>query len=336
MDNNMNKMGLWAGNLLLPLRLVTGWTYFSAFWRRLIIEYKLDPEAAGYVGEKFNHFLPNALLIKPLIEYFVSNPEVLWWKLLIFTLVEGVVGLALMLGFMTRFAGLAISGLALGILLGAGWLGTTCLDEWQIGILGVAAGLAFFFAGGGRYSIDYRMREKKMGRLATFAFTTDNTIFERFGKLALISGIAVFALALGTNQYFHGGVWGTLHNKSVRPDFEINSAVLADGAISAEFMRVEGPDVYGSFAVEFNLLEASGEPVASWNAADLAAIPIDDIRNAYVAKVKPGARSLIFPVGARARVSFRKPSLDALPAGNYQIELVDVSGLSWRAPLNIN
>ncbi|MGL5235971.1 MAG: TQO small subunit DoxD, partial [Empedobacter falsenii] len=58
-----NKSVLSMGNAVLALRLVIGWTYFSAFWRRLILENKLDPEAAGYIGEKFNHFLPNALFI---------------------------------------------------------------------------------------------------------------------------------------------------------------------------------------------------------------------------------------------------------------------------------
>ena len=56
---------------------MAGWTYFSAFWRRLVLENKLDPNEAGYVGEKFNYFLPNALGIKPMIEYLVSNPDTL-------------------------------------------------------------------------------------------------------------------------------------------------------------------------------------------------------------------------------------------------------------------
>ena len=46
-----------AGLFTLALRLVVGWTYFSAFWRRVALENKLDPEVAGYIGEKFNHFL---------------------------------------------------------------------------------------------------------------------------------------------------------------------------------------------------------------------------------------------------------------------------------------
>ena len=47
-----------AGLFTLALRLVVGWTYFSAFWRRLVLENKLMPDTAGYIGEKFNHFLP--------------------------------------------------------------------------------------------------------------------------------------------------------------------------------------------------------------------------------------------------------------------------------------
>ena len=66
---NENKSYHLAGLFTLALRLVVGWIYFSAFWRRLFLANKLDPETAGYIGEKFNHFLPNALGIKPIIEY---------------------------------------------------------------------------------------------------------------------------------------------------------------------------------------------------------------------------------------------------------------------------
>ena len=45
-----------AGLLTLAVRLVLGWTYFSAFWRRTVLANKLDPDLAGYIGAKFNHF----------------------------------------------------------------------------------------------------------------------------------------------------------------------------------------------------------------------------------------------------------------------------------------
>ena len=76
-----------SGLFTLVLRLVVGWTYFSAFWRRTILAPKLDPEFAGYIGKKFNHFLPNALGIQPFIEYLVEHPEALWLHMLIFTII---------------------------------------------------------------------------------------------------------------------------------------------------------------------------------------------------------------------------------------------------------
>src|SRR5690606_619986 len=143
-----------AGLFTLSLRWVIGWTYFSAFWRRLILDNKLIPEEAGYIGEKFNHFLPNALGIKPIIEYLVSNPEALQVSMVAFTIIEAIVGLFLIFGLFTRLMSIGVFFLAMGILLGSGWLGTTCLDEWQIGILGVAGGFTLFLTGSGRYSLD--------------------------------------------------------------------------------------------------------------------------------------------------------------------------------------
>lgn len=153
-----------SGIFTLSLRIIVGWTYFSAFWRRLVLENKLIPDTAGYIGEKFNHFLPNSLGIKPIIEYLVTHPELLWWAMVIFTLVEGIVGLLYMLGFFTRLMSIGVFSLAFGILLGSGWLGTTCLDEWQIGILGVAAGFTIFLTGGGKFSLDHLLFRRIISR----------------------------------------------------------------------------------------------------------------------------------------------------------------------------
>ena len=76
-----------------------------------------------------------------------------------FTIIECLVGLMLMLGLLTRLAAVGVFSLALGILLGSGWLGTTCLDEWQIGILGMCAGLLLFLTGGGSCSLDGRLAQ---------------------------------------------------------------------------------------------------------------------------------------------------------------------------------
>ena len=46
-----SKAYILAGIFTLSLRLIVGWTYFSAFWRRLVLENKLIPDGTGYIGE---------------------------------------------------------------------------------------------------------------------------------------------------------------------------------------------------------------------------------------------------------------------------------------------
>jgi thiosulfate dehydrogenase [quinone] large subunit len=44
--------------------------------------------------------------------------------------------------------------------LGSGWLATTCLDEWQIGLIGIASGLTLFLSGSSYYLLDYDFIKK--------------------------------------------------------------------------------------------------------------------------------------------------------------------------------
>lgn len=333
-NQNTEQSFQMAGLFTLSLRLVVGWTYFSAFWRRLVIANKLDPEVAGYIGEKFNNFLPNAIGIKPIIEYLVSNPDALWWAMAAFTIVEAIVGLFMMLGLFTRLMSIGVFSLAMGILLGSGWIGTTCLDEWQIGILGVATGFTIFLTGSGRYSLDYYLLKKE------FKFTA-NKLFSWFGsgvlpirlnllhKIVFGGSMAILALTLFTNQHFHGGVWGTLHNKSVKPKIEISQAEINNNTLSFQIYRVEGADVYGSFLIGIKMLDSNGNTVLELDQNALASFPEQNIDNRYVAKIKSGKHSMIIPLGAKATLSVKDERLTALPDGNYEIMLTDISGATW-------
>lgn len=333
MENNLSddKTNL-AGLFTLSLRWVIGWTYFSAFWRRLIIDNKLIPEEAGYIGEKFNHFLPNALGIKPIIEYLVSNPDALQNAMIAFTIIEAIVGLFIILGLFTRLMSIGVFFLAMGILLGSGWIGTTCLDEWQIGVLGVASGFTLFLTGSSNYSLDNYFRRKN------YAFTNKKW-FQFLGSGALpIKNIApkvltvsllIFGLTLFTNQYFHGGVFGTLHNKSVKPKVEISNIHYNDSQLTFELFRVEGADVYGSFLIGIQLLDANGDVVKLIDQNGLSNFPESRISNHYVAKIKPGVHSMILPLGAKADLTI---DLDGISLNeNYTIKLIDISGAEWTA-----
>lgn len=323
-----------AGLFTLSLRLVVGWTYFSAFWRRLVLENKLIPDTAGYIGEKFNHFLPNSIGIKPIIEYLVSTPDVLWWAMLIFTLVEGIVGLLYMLGFFTRLMSIGVLSLATGILLGSGWLGTTCLDEWQIGILGVAAGFIIFLSGGGKYSLDHLIWPKwaLFGKQRWMVWLTSGALplTQKQANSLSISGAAIIMLlTLYTNQEFHNGVWGPLHNKSVKPKIEISDARLDRDALTFTVYRVEGADVYGSFLIGIRLKDAHGNVVYQKDGEELSRFPKGDIHNHYVAKVAPGKHSLVIPLGGKATLTIHENDLVNLPKGKYEVELTDISGATW-------
>jgi uncharacterized membrane protein YphA (DoxX/SURF4 family) len=330
-DSAVDKAALFT----LSLRWVIGWTYFSAFWRRLILDNKLIPEEAGYIGEKFNHFLPNALGIKPLIEYLVSNPDALQVSMVMFTIVEAIVGLLLVLGLFTRLMSIGVFFLAMGILLGSGWLGTTCLDEWQIGVLGVATGFVLFLSGSGAYSVDRYLMNKAypFTRKKWFAFLGSGELpIQHLAPKVLFMSSLIFALTLFTNQYFHGGVFGTLHNKSVKPKVDISDVSFNGKQLTFQLFRVEGADVYGSFLIGIQVLDAQQKVIKSLGQDELAQFPKENIHNHYVARIKAGKHSLILPLGAKADISI--PMEGLMLNGNYTLKLIDISGITWTAKIN--
>ena len=295
-----------AGLLALALRLVVGWTYFSAFWRRTVLVDKLDPEVTGYIGEKFNAFLPNALGIKPIIQYMVENPDVLWINMVIFTIVEGIVG-----------------------------LGTTCLDEWQIGVLGIATGFVLFLTGSGKYSLDnylikhhFTITKKKWFRwLGSGILPIKERIFP---KVVLIGSLLIFGMTLMTNQVFHGGLWGTLHNKSVKPKLEITEGKIINNKLLFDVFRTEGVDVYGSWVISIELFDNKNNSILEYTQEDLATLNNNSISNYYVAKIKPGKHSLIVPLGAKATLNLENETLSSLSKGTYTLKITDISGAYWE------
>ncbi|MDN3692029.1 TQO small subunit DoxD [Chryseobacterium tructae] len=320
-----------AGLYTLALRMVIGWTYFSAFWRRLILENKLIPDEKGYIGEKFNHFLPNALGIKPIIEYLVTHPDALQRSMMTFTIIEAIVGLFIILGLFTRLMSIGIFSLALGILLGSGWLGTTCLDEWQIGVLGVAGGFVLFLTGSSSYSFDGYLIQKNIHftQKKWFQWLGSGVLPISQPKVFVLTGsLIIFALTLYTNQYFHGGVWGTLHNKSVKPKLEISHISHNNTDLKFEVYRTEGADVYGSFLIGIHILDKNGNILKELDHKELSKFSKDHIKNHYVTKVKPGKYSLVIPLGAKADINIEIG--DILQKDEiHALKIIDISGIEW-------
>ncbi len=152
--------------MFLPiLRVTVGFMYFSAFIRRTVnVPGKLNPSSSAYVGGKLMTFLPHAWEpIRGMILSLLLNPGELYSFLLFFTAVEAIFGLFMMLGFLTRLSGLVLALLSWGIGLAAGWLGPTCVDEWQIAAILGAAALMFIFTGSKWLSLDYYLNRRFKG-----------------------------------------------------------------------------------------------------------------------------------------------------------------------------
>lgn len=275
-----------------------------------------------------------------MIEFMVSNPEILWWAMVIFTIVEAIVGLFIIFGLFTRLMSIGVFGLAMGILLGAGWIGTTCLDEWQIGVLGLATGFTLFFTGGGSFSMDGWIARKypaaTVNKWLNWIGSGSLPINDKLMRNLVIGGsFVILFITLFTNQVFHGGVWGELHNKSVRPKIEISDVQLNNKNLTFEIFRVEGADVYGSFLIGVSLTDENGTAVLELNGEDLSMFPESNISNNYVAKIVPGKHSLVIPLGAKATLTLEDNNLNNLESGMYELVLTDISGITWAETISL-
>ncbi|MBO9701049.1 MAG: DoxX family membrane protein [Sporocytophaga sp.] len=324
--------------LLTGLRWVTGWLFFSAFWRRLILENKLDPDGIGYVGEKFNHFFPNAIFVKPMIHFMITHPDFLQIFLIVFTIIEALVGLGLLFGIFTRASALGVFLLSFGILFGAGWLGTTCLDEWQIGAFGIIAGLIMIVAGADKFSLDRlllsRLTKLKEKKWFKYMGSGDINISNRiFTYISLFIAMFSLIITLYTNQVFHGGVWGKLHNLSMKPNIVISETKYDKvKGLRFDLFRDQGIDTYGAFITRISLKDENGELLEEYSYSELSKIPDGDIENYYIAKVKKGKNSLIIPLGAKAKVTL---PITVSKEGGYWIEVEDISGKVWKESFRI-
>ena len=153
-------------------------------------------------------------------------------------------------------------------------------------------------------------------------------------KTVLVGAIFIFGLTLFTNQYFHGGVYGTLHNLSVRPHVSISNTKIQNKTLSFTVFRDEGADVYGSFLIGIKLIDDNGNTVFEQTQTQLSALTSAQIKNDYVAKVKPGKHSLILPLGAKASLNFKDNIFTTLE-GTYTLELHDISGAKWQEKVSI-
>lgn len=199
-----------SGLLILGVRLVQGWIFFSAGIRRLFYApAKLDTDSAAYVGNKLVHAMPGALFgIERIIDAMLQMPVLTDLALWIWTLAELLVGASLMLGLMSRLSGALSILFSVNVMLVFGWMGSTCLDEWTMAVSNFAMGTAIVLAGGGTASIDYLLmkRRPRLAERPGFVLTASGSLsWKTSGRWPLWLGILSFLFAVGFYHLLFGG-----------------------------------------------------------------------------------------------------------------------------------
>lgn len=333
------------GAIMLPIRLVASWLFLSAVHRRFFLApAKHEFQSEAWLGHKINTFYPHANTgFHESLEYLLRHPEWLNVFTYVFTFSELILGLLLLFGLFSRFTGLLLAGLSVGLMHTAGWLGPTCLDEWQIASLLTTAGLVLAFYGTGRFSMDHWAvnRYPSLTKQQWWQWLSYPTLDHQgplFRRLAIGRAILVTLYVIGMNQVHHGGLWGQLHNYSKKPDIQLSNLQLSgSGGLSVTAYRDKGPEAYGTFISQVRLRNEEGETVHTINRQELANMPEADIQNQFVNQIAPDAHSLQIPLGAKGTLDFSLPGKkDLKPDQRYRVTMTEIGGRTyqsgWEAP----
>src|SRR3990167_10344252 len=234
----MNKSSEWriAGIVILPVRFVQGWIFWGGGSRRFIYDpSKLDPHAHEWMANKLQSAMPGAILgVGDMISYIVQHFDLLYTSIILFSLLELVGGLALILGFCTRFFAFATILISITLMLAFGWQGATCMDEWTMAVATLGMGMTLTLAGASAYSIDNLLARRYTNLLTRWWFpllTSGPLKLNLFKWMTIIFMLFTIAFTLLTYNYYRGSIFTPYHSGPVSAGKHHLS--LSDGALLA-------------------------------------------------------------------------------------------------------
>jgi thiosulfate dehydrogenase [quinone] large subunit len=260
----------------------------------------------------------------------------------LWTIAELAVGVGLMLGLVTRLSALVSVWLNLVLMIIFGWMGSTCLDEWTMAVSGGAMSTALVVAGGGAWSLDARYVSTLtfLQRYPWINWLTSGPLpAEPLRKLALWLAGGAIVFTLLTYQILFGAIVSPLHARVTFHRHHIalsNVTVGADGTVRFSAAVDAGPDTGAAYVIAARLIDATGQPVATWDGTTLAHLPAGAIRNAYpyvwAARFKPEKIGFGGNTGARAEINLPPPAGATITAGGaYRLVLEGIDGTEWHA-----
>ncbi|EOZ9390982.1 TQO small subunit DoxD [Enterobacter cancerogenus] len=349
-ERKSTDVHLLTGLGLLAVRIIQGFIYWGGGSRRFIYAPdKLNPEAAHWMAYKFQTAMPGALLgLEHVISYMLQHFWLLYVSVIIFSAAELIVGLFLMLGLATRLSALISMCFSVVLMLMFGWQGATCIDEWTMAACNLAMGATLFLCGSQSYALD-NLILKKSSRM------TDNTLFrwccgtlplpvtpDRYKKMALALLVIVVGFDVGTYSYYRGSVITPYHSGPVSPTTHhiklTEGKLFADGKVQVHAYLDAGTPEAPEYIMEAWLKDDRGLVLAHWDASMLSALPQGSFNNDYAYHgFKVSHYGIQAVVGSAATLTFPSDVITrghgSLPDGAIMLELMDVSGRTFNAPL---
>jgi thiosulfate dehydrogenase (quinone) len=112
-------------------------------------------------------------------------------------------------------------------------------------------------------------------------------------------------------------------------------SVAADGSVTFEAYVDAGPDTGAAYVITATLLDGSGQKLAQWDGAALAALAPDAVRNAYpyawASRFKPQSIGFSGQTGARATITLPPVATQAAEGEARILVLEAIDGSVWRA-----
>ena len=161
---------------------------------------------------------------------------------------------------------------------------------------------------------------------------------ETVRKLALWLGIACAAFTVLTYHVLFGAVVSPLHSRTNfhRHNIAMSApSVAADGSVTFEAYVDAGPDTGAAYVIAATLLDGSGQKLAQWDGAALAALTPEAVRNAYpyawASRFKPESIGFSGQTGARATITLPPAAAQAAEGEARILVLEAIDGSVWRA-----
>lgn len=328
----------------LAVRLVIGWIYWGGGTRRFIYApQKLNPHAHSWMANKLQGGMPGAVLgIGHLVSTILHHPALVYWLLVLISVVELVSGLGLILGVFTRLSAMLSIGLSISLMLVFGWQGATCVDEWTMASATFAMGCTVFATGAGLWSVDSWLMKRRPQLMDAGWFRWLGSAplrareLEGWGKGL---GIVAILFTLVFYNYYRGSIFTPFHSGPVSPGkhhISLSQGSLAPNGRLKVFVYLDG----GTPAVPSHIVKVMvngpNGTVETWSGEALEKAAEGHIHNIYeYNKFGPGLFGIKAKMGAKAWVTLSPAQPVHLTAGQYTIIFQNINGKKFKTVVTL-